>query len=192
MEKKEVELPDDIPEIFNAYLHCVYKDKVDIGDLSIAIHPEDESRSEATKINCRLVLTYVLADKLADVIASNMIIDEIARYSDRVGKVPSSDALKATLSNTLEGSAIQRLLLDYYVHEANALSMETICTKEFVPGEFLHRILKEKARLEDTHRKGKICEVFQVGYVMKHLCHYHQHDEEHPSCGENCVKGMPE
>ena len=66
--------------------------------------------------DCQFLLTYVLADKLRNVITANIIIDDIIAYYETTLSLPPRGLIKQACETTLEDSPTHRLFLDYCVH----------------------------------------------------------------------------
>jgi hypothetical protein len=118
-----IKLPEDDPEIFDIYLHCVYTNCVDVGDLNDILAGEECSAKNMRPYR-RLVRSYILADRLGDIITANMIIDEIILHSDDQLTLPSDDVIAFVAQTMPLQSPLCRLFVDYFVHEANAESIQ--------------------------------------------------------------------
>lgn len=164
----------------------MYQNQVDIVDLNQLWKLDCPDHAETKKTCCQLLFTHVLADKLGDMITANVIIDEMITYSDITKSLPTIDMTRQACEITLEDSPIQRLLLDYCVHEATPEYVEGLFANESVPRQFLGRMSVQISRLHEENRNATIRKIFKGDYVEKRKCQYHQHDKEHPHCGDGC------
>jgi hypothetical protein len=126
-----------------------------------------------------LVRLYLLADKLNDIITTNLVMDEIIRLSDELLRVPCSKFVTLAYTSTVVGSPLRKVCRDYYVHEVVDWVLEVSDEGEF-PFEFLKDVLVEFRRISshntlDVERRKIFC-------VDREKCYYHQHDNEHPKC----------
>lgn len=120
-----------------------------------------------------LIVLYVLADKLNDVLTTNLVSDEIIRMSEALHKVPNSVCVTLALQSTVIGSPLRKLCRDYYAHEAAVGVLEGIEDGTF-PSRFVKHVRLEGERL--AHTSGK------VKCINRKRCCYHQHNDEHPPC----------
>jgi hypothetical protein len=183
---KSIELPEDDPDVFDIYLHCVYTNCVDVGDTEEALESED-GFDEHERECLRLLNTYILADKVGDVITSNMVIDEIILMSEETDLLPSSKVTGIAASTAPPETPIYQLYLDFYVYEAGVSAIQTF-KRGYVPEAFMLSVLEEKTKLSEDNRTVKIEDVFEYGFTTNHKCRYHRHDNEHPRCGDGCEK----
>ena len=181
---KAIELLDDDPEIFDTYLLCVYKDKINTGGSE-----ENKCDADITDFDGnydRLLRTYILADKLGDVVTTNMVIEEMIEYSAKAKLFPAAFDLQLGFAETCETSPVQLLFVDHFVHEAGVRSIEWLCSEEEVPEQLLRRVLIRRAQLEMENLSKKLCDVYQFSFTAAQKCRYHQHSSEHPRCGDGC------
>ena len=181
---KAIELLDHDPEIFDTYLLCVYKDKINTGGSE-----ENKCDADITDFDGnydRLLRTYILADKLGDVVTTNMVIEEMIEYSAKAKLFPAAFDLQLGFAETCETSPVQLLFVDHFVHEAGVRSIEWLCSEEEVPEQLLRRVLIRRAQLEMENPLKKVCDVYQTGFTAAQKCRCHQHSSEHPRCGDGC------
>ena len=105
-----IKLPEDDPNIFNLYLHCLYTDKVTAGDPDITLAGED-GLSENEKKAHRLIRTYVLADKLSDIFSTNEIIDAIIDHFEIYDMAPGPLFVELVDAITTRDSPLYRLFV---------------------------------------------------------------------------------
>ena len=192
-EIKVIELQDDESGIFDVYLHCVFKDKVDVGDVWSPFAGEpgepdsclDTHRLAREKI--RLIKTYILADKLRDPISANIIIDDLMQFYDENSTTPNSNICAIIANNTTTESPLWRLAVDYITCQSDHDALQAICGCEMVPRAFICGVLLRKSELLLKDKDEFVRDVFVPYWVFNQdKCRYHQHDELHPSCGEGC------
>lgn len=76
---KTIELPEHDVNIFDIYLRCVYNNNVKIR-AEIDILGDNDNKHAA--LEKQLIRAWILADKLGDVAAANLLIDEMISHSD--------------------------------------------------------------------------------------------------------------
>lgn len=172
--RKPIELSDESVPTFDKYLSFAY-----------GTTPTDMSGYEQEHFH-QLICVYLLADKLGDLQALNSVIDEIVRYSDEAAELPDIWPITFVFNRTLEKSPLRRLLVDYYLHESDATAVADLTKR--APRDFLEAMINESRSLQDKYAFEPVTEVFsrRANYRMK--CHYHQHDDSHPS--ENCRRAV--
>lgn len=184
-ETRAIELPEDDPDIFDIYVNCVYNNVVDVGALEDRLAGEDRYYLE-NRHDARLVRSWVLSDKLRDVSASNMFIDALIELSEKVEKLPSKQVLSLALQSSIPSSAICQLFVDYWAYEVDPDAFTT--DHSLIPIWFIFKVAEKKTQLCRDNLGARIEDVFFGRCVSKHLCRYHQHDENHPYCGTMCEK----
>jgi hypothetical protein len=148
----------------------VYLGKVTVPEL-----PEYAEDNGSLRPLARL---YLLADKLNDIITTNLVMDEIIRLSDELLRVPCSKFVTLAYTSTVVRSPLRKVCRDFYVHEAEDWVLEESDEGKF-PFEFLKDVLLEFRRMSnqntlDAERRKIFC-------VDREKCYYHQHDDEHLS-----------
>lgn len=175
--QKPIELLEESVKHFDIYLNIVYNSTVD------AALPEEEGlTSEDPEIVSRLVATYILADKLGDIEAANIIIDEIIRETEKTKWLPDESDITIAVETLLIDSPLCRLFIDYYVHEVNASGISESLAANELPEIFWYKVLEETVRLIGGNREKKVQKVFRGDFVKRNKCKYHQHDNGHPKC----------
>ena len=122
---------------------------------------------------------YLLADKLNDVLTSNLVMDEIVQKSEEWQRIPSEDEVALAYSSTVKGNPLRTICRDYYVHESSTAMLENF-QEDTVPFQFVKDVLLEFEILEKN--KAPHDGESKVKCVNREKCHYHQHDDEHPKC----------
>ncbi len=171
-ERKPIELVDDKPDTFSAYLKLVYE-----GELRSSL-PQNEY--------LELVRLYVLADRSRDLRAANAVIDGIIRYSDTTWSLPPKSAIRLAMNSTPPKSALQRLVRDYCVQEAGPqwiVDPEKPDDGEELPRSFLVAVAEEfMTRRRQANYGERVADTYSRRIKEMPRCHYHQHDDSCPPC----------
>lgn len=132
----------------------------------------------------RLAATFVLADKLRDIAAANMIIDEFIHQVDESGESPHWSVIHDVVNTLPLGSPLCRLLIDYFVYDLNSFHLSGLLNNDLLPKYFCYSVLDEKTRLLEAYRDKKVHKIFCTSYVNRNKCRYHQHNDQHPMCAD--------
>ena len=176
-EQKPIELPEDDPIIFDLYLHCIYTNSVDV---------KDPSQTVSSEQSMLLVKIYFLADKLGDIVTSNMVLDKPISYYFEYVTLPSDFTIIRVWSNTVPNSPLRKLVVDLYVPRATVENIETLSQRIAVPHEFLYELLTEQLNIQSTDGNRRISDVYKRDFVPNNKFRYHQHNARHPRCGDQC------
>lgn len=165
--QRAVDLTDHDPDVFDAYMQCVYIDNVVMSDV-------DE-----------LVPLYLLADKLNDLTTANLTMDEILRLSDESRYILNKSSVRLAYDFTTAGNPLHTICRDYYVHDC-APDEFLSAQKAELPYEMVLDVALEFSRLAQQKgsrgQHGYKDDIFQVACVTREKCHYHQHNDDHPKC----------
>lgn len=187
---KAIKLPEADPQIFDMYLNCIYKSAVNVGDVTEAIN--DAEFAGLNNPNCRscarLFNLWMLADKLGDVMATNMIMDAIIDLAEMTKRLPGALNLAMAYSRTTDSSLLRKYLIDAYVFETWAEEFEEEAMEASFPPTLLRDITIKDAHLKKIHRDERYDDVCNANSTIKHRCLYRQHDELHRCCGTDCEK----
>ncbi|KAK3642402.1 hypothetical protein LTR56_010755 [Elasticomyces elasticus] len=158
-----LKLPADDPDVFSGYLRCLYKDFVDI---------EDISKNQEQVINI-----YVLADKLGDATSKNIITDKYAEWSDSAYKIPDVELVNHAFNNTANNSQLRRMFVDFYVHEGSATILKDAVKCASL--EFRTALLTAFVDLRDDQEweDEPVSEAFGQRVSERDTCFYQEHDE---------------
>jgi hypothetical protein len=171
-------LPEDDADTFDVYLHTAYTGHVDVGDLEDAWVGE-ETLPEYDRRSLRLVNSYVLADKLGDIVTANLIIDELIQRSHVTRRIPTI-ATSIVAFNTAIESPIRRLYIDFFAREASTKCVSTNLNENMSLGSFPFEVLAEKTRLSWLDSPKALRGVFHSEYTCEHKCRYHHHTQSLP------------
>nr|OQO21010.1 hypothetical protein B0A51_12874 [Rachicladosporium sp. CCFEE 5018] len=168
------DLTDEKPMVFEAYLHCVYRDEVNANYKSNGTHQP-------------LFELYVLADKLGDAKTANVIIDEIVARSDDID-ISTANEARYVYTHSIAGRPLRKLLIDLLVHEWNGEAGRSF----HFPKALLLDVMREFARIKIKCADEAVGTAFTVTLQEQNDGKYHQHDDEYPaaSCPGAC--GYPE
>jgi len=153
-------------------MQCVYHGSVTVPGLPRS------SRESSTSLKDLFTL-YLLADKLNNIITTNLIMDKIIGFSGEILKVPCEECVKLAYTSKVVGSPLRRICRDCYVHEASDWALEDADEDEF-HFQFLIDVLMEFKRLvsQDTLDDERT----KTDCLDREKCYYHQDDDEHPKC----------
>jgi hypothetical protein len=168
--RKPVDLTEHEPEVFASYMQCVYHGSVAVPKLPV--YEEGKSLGGLIKL-------YLLADKLNDILTSNLVMDEIIHLSEEWRRIPCDDEVALAYRLTTTGNPLRSICRDYFVHEGTARLLETL-EEGTLPFQFIKDVLLEFERLASS--KAPYDKSNKVQCVNREKCHYHQHDDEHPKC----------
>lgn len=181
---RTIELPDDSPFSFDLYLHCLYKNQVDVGDLDDKLPDEGQDEAfEQTQLEHRTVKAYILADKLRDVISANLLIDYLIDYYVKENYVCDENTAALVANNSAAESPLTKLMVDMLAHTNNAVIIEDVCSLEATPKDLICQVLIEKHKILNP-------KLISGRRFLREQpkCDYHQHDELHPICGDDCKR----
>ncbi|KAF2869216.1 hypothetical protein BDV95DRAFT_468859, partial [Massariosphaeria phaeospora] len=95
-----VKLPDELPSIFTMYLDCVYHNEVPVSN-----HPDGYREFDL------LARIYVLAEKLMDVTAKNLVVNAMIAQGEEYS-VPDKNDVCTLYDGTPEASPARKLYVD--------------------------------------------------------------------------------
>jgi hypothetical protein len=185
--EKPVDLQDEDPELFQAYMNITYfgsetiEQWVDALDLPAEL--QTFANDEQTALFTRLIRLYLLCEKLIDLKAANIVIDEIVRFSDMARVIPLLVPTSLAYGSTANGASLRKLLRDYWMYESSRVERQELRADGF-PAECLQDIaLAALERLD-----GLPLERADINMSVRTLClrekyRYHLHDRLHPQCG---------
>jgi hypothetical protein len=151
-------LEHEDPEVFAAYVHAVYFDRIRIEGLEL----EDDGDNGLFESNAaleetlpkkngkiptgrslhrrksyarfeRLVKLYILSNMLLDDRTANMIVNEMMRTRKLVRWIPDHDAVQLLYRSTVAGDSMRNIICDYYV----SLTINAPLLKDGYPADFL-------------------------------------------------------
>lgn len=162
-----VRLEDQSADIFQLYLHWLYK-----GTLPVRI---DKPGAEGNEEYLQLAKAYTLGDELIDGDFQDAIIDAIvdkcnSKASDGQSWFPVGAVVQQIYRHTLKSSKARRLLTDLYITHGSGGWLRVMKQDE-IPAEFLFDLaigFLDRERYDPTTKST--------------LCEYHQHGPEHGLC----------
>ena len=133
--RQKIELPEELPGTFTIYVSWLYRSQI----------PTIPKRLGEPSEFLRLVQAYVFGDKIQARAFQNKIIDAIIEKNKDIGAVglsskgaiPSLTCVQVAYKNTLPGSPLRKLLVDFWVAaEEDKFDKET-------PRAFLEDLVKK-------------------------------------------------
>ncbi|OQO14702.1 hypothetical protein B0A48_00083 [Cryoendolithus antarcticus] len=170
------DLTDEKPKIFEAYLHCIYRDEVNKHYKSNHAHQP-------------LFELYVLADKLEDAKTANVIIDEIVERSKDI-LIPTATEARYVYTHSVTGSPLRMLLVDLLVHEWDGVAEKS----RIFPKQLLLDAMSEYARIQVECAEAEVVAAFTTTLQEQDYGRYHVHNGEYPAsdCSTECVYNTEE
>ncbi|KAL6703462.1 hypothetical protein ACN47E_009636 [Coniothyrium glycines] len=157
-EARLVQLPHDLPQTFELYLHHVYTGTIPshgLAEKDTIELPKDDFQSAMEEEYRRLIAVYLLAEKFQDDLAKHTIIQtvfDVAMRRNREGCmiVPPPTCISDTYTQTPETSPARRLMVDLWA----CMCPETLGRNVHdLPKEFLEDLVVA-VRMHD--RRGNI------------------------------------
>ena len=143
---KPVDLKDEDPELFHAYMNCVYFGHETIrhwiDTLKLPPKPEVSTNGEQQAqdaIFTTIISLQLLCQKLIDFKAANIVIDEMIRFSSTVKTIPSQGPIALAYGSALKDNPLRSLLRDYWIYESGNANRQVLCAEDF-PAECLGRL----------------------------------------------------
>jgi hypothetical protein len=140
---KPIDLSEEDPDTFIAYLHCVYWNQ---------IIPDARIEGEVQRYDY-LIELYTLVDRLLDSTTADLVIDKLISSVHERLLLPGLEDIKLVYATTVEGSPLRRLMIDYCVYsEAEHLTGP----KDDYPHEYLQEVVEVfmalKEPIKDVYR----------------------------------------
>lgn len=190
---KPVDLQDEDPELFQAYMNITYfgfetiEQWVDTLDLPAEL--QTFATDEQTALFTKLIRLYLLCEKLIELKAANMVIDEIVRFSDMARVIPLLAPTSLAYSSTANGASLRKLLRDYWMYESSRVERQELRAEDF-PAECLQDIaLAALERLDGLPLERADINMSVRALCTRDKCRYHLHDRLHPQCGVKEERG---
>lgn len=199
---KPADLKGEDPELFQAYLNCVYcgpetlEQWADSSEAETSAKPEgstpdekrtirDEKQAKADLVFEKLVGLYLLAERLVDSKTDNMVVAEIIRASRVLGCIPTQGLITLAYASTAKGNPLRKLIRDYWICESASTRTdpERLRAADF-PSECMQDIAIEMLRTSGEIPTDYHYVHFKTVQTIcsEDMCRYHQHDELHPGC----------
>lgn len=173
--KEEVELPEDLPEVFEQFIHWIYRDDV--------IKPKDQDSLEL------VIHTYVFADKLCMSFFKNRIVTRIRAYHEYAGIHVNSLALWRSL-DVPESLLLGRFLFDqagydmlkhprkYFLRDNGSAKRGDVDSFAHDNGPLISDILWAVLQASDYKSDDP---------ATRRGCCYHEHTEDEVECPDSVV-----
>jgi hypothetical protein len=186
-----LDLRSEDPELFQAYLNCVYfgaetmeqwADELQASFSSDDADTSDEASSAkeaaADVLFTKLIRLYLLAARLGDLKIANQVTSEIIRFSYAIETVPTQIPTSLAYAATAAGNPLRKLLRDFWICDSAGIAKGRLRAAGF-PLECLQDIATEMFRA--VREAGHVRETVR-DLCSEEVCRYHQHDELHPEC----------
>ena len=187
---RPVNLKDEGPELFQAYMNGVYFgfETIEhwVDKFEHPPHRVTSATDEHNTLFAKLISLYLLCEKLIDFKAANMVIDKITRFGFDAGVIPLLAPTSLVYNSTAKGSPLRALLRDYWMHDSGNIDRETLLADDF-PVECLQDIALAVLKKFDEFPQNPFSRhelALSVNTLcLKEKCRYHLHDDKHPQCG---------
>lgn len=187
---RPVDLHDEDPELFQAYMNCVYFGfetiKPWVDSFKFPTQEEtsaDDGPTAQDSLFTKLISLYLLCQKLVDLETANMVIDEIVRFGGKAWSIPLLAPTSLAYSTTVKHDPLRALVRDYWMYESSNVERQALRADDF-PAECLVDIaLATLERFDGVplDRADLAMSVRTLCLVDK--CRYHLHDDKNPQCG---------
>jgi hypothetical protein len=187
--KKPTILQDHEPEVFSAYLHCIY---FGAAGLAMDFTPPVSDKSDQMKVGPEmasdtldantfkkklLISLYLLADKLIDPVTTNFAIDELIALVSSSRLNFGLDEVNLVYSTTTSGCPLRTYIRDWFVHEPSP-TVNNILQSSDYPYELLREIVFEMRVKNVFERKKSIEQAYDIRAMYQHKGRYHQKTEK--------------
>jgi hypothetical protein len=182
-----VDLKDEDPELFQAYMNCTYFGFETIEHWADTIELPAELQTPAndnqTALFSKLISFYLLCVKLIDFKAANLAIDEIVRFGDMFKVIPLLGPTSLAYGSTAEDAPLRKLVRDYWMYESSNLERQALRAEEF-PVECLQDVaLAVLERFDGLPLERADLAMSPRTLCLQGKCRYHLHDDKNPQCG---------
>lgn len=173
-------LLNDDPEVFTNYMRCVY-----LGDVEPLLKGQNWSEKGSQVHFQALIMIFVLADRLYDLLTASIVTDEIIDYPDRMSMLPDSTATNLEYASTATTNPLRALMRDYCVYKAGNVQFVHDMSSKYHT-EFFRDVVveyvKTKSRSLESTTTTTVKTAFDIAVSTIEKCKHHQHDENFPSC----------
>jgi hypothetical protein len=191
-----IPVPDVDPDMFRAYLYWVHRKQI-----AFDILETDDDENPAGDLEVQHALNdlfelWLLGDRLSDTTLRNRVMDallyiirEYGPWIEDNAEAITPETVSLIWSRTAGHRAIRRLVVDYYAlygwsHEVMLFVDE--CGTDFKQ-DLLLRILElartgDRGSLRNFNPGGIDRALRRADPARQKPCHYHEHDEQHPTC----------
>ena len=107
-----------------------------------------------------------------------MIMDELIKFVAQTGEIPKHGPTSLAYNSTADSSPLRALLRDYWVYQIPTDGADHLKANDF-PKDFLQDVATELMLVKLGKATAEVCK----RHVCSDKCLYHQHDDEHPTCG---------
>jgi hypothetical protein len=157
-----VKLPEDDPVTFQRYVHLLYTD-------ALVIEAEEVSEPSKSTEYPHLGLLYVLAEKLQDIDAKNVVLEATLlasrrEHADGIRYFPGNDMICLIYAGTGPGSPMRNLLVNFYAYQGEGewLKREGEEWPSDITRELAIQLLDKPKRPNDPTRTGDASKYMEV------------------------------
>ena len=136
-------LLNDDPEVLTNYMRCVY-----LGDVSPLLKGQNWGEKGSQVHFQALIMIFVLADRLCDLLTANIVTAEIIDFSGRMGMLPDSTATNLVYASTASTNPLRALMRDYCVYEAGNVQFAGEMSSKYHT-EFFPDVVVEHVKIND-------------------------------------------
>lgn len=185
---KQVILENEDPDLFQAYINCVYfgleivEQYTGTPGRSTPPRGTDDQRQQAADIIFeKQISLYLLAKRLNDYKIANLVIDAVMRFSLAATRIPAQAPVSLAFTDTFKDEPLRSLLHDLWIFGAEHTDIRRLRTNEF-PYDFVHGVAI--GLLEVKNLPPELRDDYQSvsSNCDSNACYYHSHDEKHPKC----------
>lgn len=172
-QERVVQLPEDDPQAFSAYLEWAYR-----GSFTLDI---DDVDNGIDAITMPLAQLYVLAEKLGPGMMSlkNAAIDKLIACLNKHECVLEEGTVCYVYQNTLETSKIRKWIEDDFAYDTKESLMTTSELKDYP----LEMTIKVLHRLKQQYESSQLRRSERPPQKDRYArCYYHEHGEDSPPC----------
>lgn len=169
--ERSVKLQEEDPEIFQIYVHWLYRHA-----LPVRI---DRPGIDGNAEYLRLAKAYVLGDMLLDGSFQDAALDAIlekthSKANDGRRWYPVGPVIEVIYDNTVESSKARALLVDLYTYHAHGTWLVDHAKYEQLPKQFLYDLAVSILNIRSQPTPPS--------QLLERSCAYHQHGAESKSC----------
>ena len=190
-----VDLEGEDPQLFQAFLNCVYFGSEILEQWADATEAEAEAETEAKPegktsdekqagadlVFEKLIGLYLLAERLVDFKTANMVIDEMIRAREVLNYIPTQGPVSLAYASTVKGSPLCTLIRDFWIYDSIFTDTDRgLLRAPGFPSECARDIAFEVLGISRRDQFGSYKSVKTICFAQ--VCLYHQHDELHPKC----------
>lgn len=131
----------------------------------------------------KLISLYLLCQKLVDLKAANMVIDEIVRFGGKVWGIPLFTPTSLAYASTAKNDPLRAMVRDYWMYKSSNVERQALRADDF-PVECLVDVALATLERFDGVPLDRADLAMSVRILcLNDKCQYPLHDDKHPQCG---------